>query len=134
MSRKNIVRRSAGLVIGLFPVLLLVASIAAGFSGLQLRVPGGLGFMVAASIVAVMNFYLSFVRGRIYLIRHGSREGYRHVSGLPLIGTALVVIGVLLGFGDIGGALLGMAVMLVDTGGSVWFLFSTWRDGSFWDS
>lgn len=50
MSRKNIARRKAGVAIGLLPVLLLVASIAAGFSGPQLRVSGGMGVIVGASI------------------------------------------------------------------------------------
>ena len=132
--RKNIKRRSVGALLALFPVLLLGASIVAGLNDKQFSLYGATVFMVAAGLIAMLNFYLSFLRGWLYVKRHGSLHGYRHVSGLPGIATVLVIIGVLLGFGEIDTALLGMAVMLIDTGGSIWFLFSTWRDHSFWDA
>jgi hypothetical protein len=59
--------------------------------------------------------------------------GYRHTSGLPLVGTGLVVIGGLVGLGDWVAAVLGLIALAIDTGGSVWFLVATWRDASFWD-
>ena len=132
--RKNIKRRSAGALLAFFPVLLLAASIVAGLNDVQFSLYGAMAFMIAAVLIAMLNFYLSFLRGWLYVKRHGSPIGYRHVSGLPGIATVLVIIGVLLGFGEIETALLGMVVMLIDTGGSLWFLFSTWRDHSFWDA
>ena len=132
--RTNWTRRCAGAAVALFPMLLLIASIVAGLNGMRLGLGGGMAVMIAAGLIALLNFYLSFVRGQLYLKRHGSHDGYRHISGFPLIGTVLVVIGAALGFGDVPTAVLGLIVMSVDTGGSVWFLIATWRDASFWDA
>ena len=38
--------------------------------------------MIAALIIAVLNFYLSFTRPFLFKIRHGSLEGYHNVSGI----------------------------------------------------
>ena len=70
----------------------------------------------------------------MFRLRHGSIDSYRQVSGIPLVCTLLVVVGGILGFGGVAVALAGIAVMLVDTGGSLWFLLATWRDSSFWDT
>jgi hypothetical protein len=131
---KNWTRRCIGAAVALFPMLLLIGSIIAGINGLHVGLAGGMAVMIAAGLIAMLNFYLSLVRAHLYVKRHGSRDGYRHVSGFPLIGTVLVVIGVALGFGDIPTAVLGLVVMSVDTGGSAWFLIATWRDASFWDA
>jgi hypothetical protein len=132
--RTNWTRRCIGAAAALFPVLLLIASIIVGINGLHVGLAGGMAVMFAAGLIGMLNFYLSFVRGYLYVKRHGSRDGYRHVSGFPLIGTVLVLIGAALGFGEIPTAILGLVVMSVDTGGSVWFLIATWRDASFWDA
>jgi hypothetical protein len=123
-----------GVVLALSPLALLLASVAVGIARSQQEYFAGVGFMIAAFIVAALNFYLSFIRPRVFSSRHGSMDGYRHVSGFPMIGTLLLTIGALLGFGAIGSALFGVAAFALDTGGSAWFLISTWRDRSFWDT
>jgi hypothetical protein len=60
-------------------------------------------------------------------------EKYRNVSGLPLIGTLLVLAGGVLGFGTLIPTILGMVAILLDTGGPFWFLITTWQDTSLWD-
>jgi hypothetical protein len=60
-------------------------------------------------------------------------DGYRHVSGFPMIGTVLLSLGAVFSFGAIGSALIGLVAFALDTGGSVWFVTATWRDRSFWD-
>ncbi len=127
-------RRALGAILALSPVLLLFASIVGGIVGVRTSLVGGMAVMIPAAAIALLNFYLSFLRGRLYVRRHGSLDGYRYVSGLPIIGTVLVVIGALLGFGELAVAALGLVVMAADTGGSVWFLISTWRDASLWDA
>ena len=89
--------------------------------------------MLDAALLAALNFYLSFIRPPVFRLLHGSMDGFRHVSGIPMIGTLLVVLGGVFGFGAVGTALLGLACIGFDTGGSVWFLIATWRDGSLWD-
>jgi hypothetical protein len=90
--------------------------------------------MIPAVLLAMFNFYLSAVRPAIFHLRHGSMESYRHVSVFPCVGTLLVVVGGILGFGEVVWALVGIAAMLLDTGGSFWFLIATWKDTSFWDT
>ena len=130
----NFVRRAFGVVLALSPLALLLASLAVGIGRSQQAHFAGVGFMVGASVVALLNFYLSFIRPRLFWLRRRSMDGYRHVSGLPMIGTVLLILGALFGFGAIGSTLVGVGAFALDTGGSVWFLVYTWRDRSFWDT
>jgi len=128
----NLARRAFGVVLALSPLALLLTSLAIGITRSQQAHFAGIGFMVGAAAVAFWNFYLSFIRPRLFWLRRRSMDGYRHVSGLPMIGTVLLTLGALFGFGAIGSALIGVGAFVLDTGGSVWFLVCTWRDRSFW--
>jgi len=83
--------------------------------------------------VPLINFHLAFIRPWLHIRRHGSMEGLRNVSGIPLIGTLLVVLGGISGFGDWRAATIGLIALAIDTGGLPWFLIAAWRDQSFWD-
>jgi len=87
-----------------------------------------------AAAIGALNFFLSFIRPCLYQLTRRTRDGYRHVSGLPILGTILVVIAGLYGFSSIGTAALGFVTLLFDTGGEPWFIWSTWRDQSLWDA
>ncbi len=126
-------RRSLGLAVCLAPLLLLVASLSHGLTR-GADTGAGLGWMLVAITLGLFNMYLSFLRPFIYRVRHGSTKAFQHVSGIPGVGSLLVVVGVLVGFGGVVPALLGITAMLLDTGGSFWFLLATWRDSSFWDA
>ncbi|CAN5394180.1 hypothetical protein BH09MYX1_BH09MYX1_60280 [soil metagenome] len=63
----------------------------------------------------------------------GGLRGYRHVSGVPGIGSLLVVLGTVVGYGSVVCSIVGLIAVLADTGGSLWFLIATWHDGSMWD-
>lgn len=129
---RNYRRRSLGVAICLSPVGVAVASIVYGaMRGTGLT--GWLGLVLFAALFAALNLHLSFTRPLLYRWRHGSMAGYRHVSGFPLVGTFFVVAGVLLGFGDMVTASVGLGVLLADTGSPVWFLIMTWKDSSLWD-
>jgi hypothetical protein len=82
----------------------------------------------------VGNFYLSVVRPAVFYRFRGSNARCRDVSGIPIVGTLLVVMGTVSGFGGVVSAVVGISVMLLDTGGSCWFLLATWKDASFWDT
>lgn len=130
-SGQNYIRRAVGVTVCLSPVALLVASL---FAGRAWRDDGvGLGVSVCALPVAILNFHLSFVRPALYRWRRGSMQEYRRVSGFPFVGTLLVVIGGVLGFGDGRAAGVGLFALALDTGRLPWFLGVTWRDESFWD-
>ena len=83
--------------------------------------------------IASLNLYSSFIRSWIYRFRHHSLEGYRYVSGFPVIGTVLVTLGILAGLGSKPIAAVALLVLTVDTGGLPWFLVQTWRDKSLWN-
>jgi hypothetical protein len=51
-----------------------------------------------------------------------------------MIGTVLSLVGGIVGFGALSAAFLAIGAILVDTGGSFWFLVVTWRDTSLWDA
>jgi hypothetical protein len=120
------VRRAIGLVVCLAPVLLLAASLAHAVSHDERRLVGAI-VLIFASLIAALNFYLSFVRGWLHVRAKGSPEGYRHISGFPFVGTLLVIVGTALGFGSLLCVGLGVFSMGFDTGGPIWFLIATWK-------
>lgn len=130
---RNYRRRSLGVAICLSPVGVLVTSIVYGaVRGTGLTT--GLALVLFAALFAALNLHLSFTRPLLYRWTHGSMAGYRFVSGIPLVGAFFVVAGVLVWFGDVVTASVGLGVLLVDTGGPVWLLIMTWKDSSFWDA
>jgi hypothetical protein len=60
-------------------------------------------------------------------------EGYRHVSGIPGLGTIFAILACAVGFGSDVAAMLALAALVLDTGGLPWFVWATWSDKSFWD-
>jgi hypothetical protein len=56
--------------------------------------------MVVAIVIAALNFYLSAVRPLVFRRRNGSLDGYKHISRNPVIGSLVVVAGVVVGFGS----------------------------------
>ena len=130
---RNYRRRFLGVVICLSPVAVVIASILCGtVRGTALT--AGLAFVLFAMALAILNFHLSFTRPILYRWTHGSMAGYRFVSGIPLVGTFFVLVGVLVWFGDVLTSSTGLAALLVDTGSPLWLLRSTWNDSTFWDA
>jgi hypothetical protein len=125
-------RRNLAAAICLSPVALAVGSIALGAVH-GTAVTYGLYIVLFSAVIGAFNFNFSFVRPFLYRLMHGSREGYHHISGIPGVGTLIVVVGVLLSFGDIVTASVGLLVLLIDTGGLPWFIAATWKYSSSWD-
>src|SRR5579862_3719152 len=69
--------------------------------------------------VSCMNFYLSFLR---YPLRRLSGREYKWVSGVPLVGSLLLVIAAAMLHNSFLLFWGGIAVALLDTGGLHWFL------------
>ena len=131
---KKYARRAIGVDLCFSPLALLVCSAIAAQMGTQRHPFAAVGFVIAALLFAVLNFYLSFIRPWRLLRQHGSLDGIPHVSGFPIVGTILVLLSGIFGFGAIGTSLLGMLALALDTGGAPWLLITTWRDSSLWDS
>jgi hypothetical protein len=94
----------------------------------------GVGLASGGLLVGGFNFYLAVIRPLLYALRHGSSEGQRRVSGVPLLGTLLATAGGAVGFGDWRSAAIGLVTLTIDLGGLPWFLIATWRDESLWDA
>jgi len=76
--------------------------------------------LLVGGLVSALNFYLSFCRYALYLVRGGSRESYRWMSGYPLVGSLLVALSIFRFYDT--PWILGIALVLVaiDTGGIHW--------------
>ncbi|HXY35226.1 MAG TPA: hypothetical protein VEI07_13430 [Planctomycetaceae bacterium] len=131
-AQRNWRRRVIGAVVCVSPIAIAVASIVFGIVRGTALTSYGLYVVLLAAVVGVFNFWLS-MRPLLYRLKHGSSEGYHHTSGIIIVATLAVVIGVLLSFGHIVTASLGLLVLLIDTGGLPWFLAVTWRDSRLWD-
>jgi len=90
-------------------------------------------FIALATIVALVNFHLSWVRPVLYSRRHhGSPEGYKFISGIPLVGTVLSTIGVLTSWGAWPVAAASLALLLIDTGGALYLQVVLVKDRALW--
>ena len=74
------------------------------------------------AFICVVNFYLSFLRYRIFLLRGGRKSEYKWTSGTPLIGSLFVLVGLTPETRWI--LIAGLILILIDTGGLHWFLGS----------
>jgi hypothetical protein len=132
-ARTNYLRRALGVVICLAPAGVLVASLVCG-----LRSGDGpttaLGAAVLGVLLGVLNLHLTFLRPLLYLLRHGSTEGLKNVSVVPLIGTLLALAAGTCAFGDPYSASAGLLTLVIDTGGLPWLPIWTWGDRGFWDA
>ena len=119
----------------LLPLVLGLASLMVAWRG-QLSVNVGQAvriLLVLSASIALLNGYLSFGRPILYATRHkNSLEGYKHVSGIPVVGTVLTALAIAFAWGSASVAMIGILLLLVDTGGSFVFLLVVARDKSFW--
>lgn len=131
---KNWAKRLAGVALCSLPLLLAVAC--AVFARPVSSASAWLGLILAAAacLVGALNFNLRFVRPLLHKSRHGSLEGYRFVSGLPVVATLVQVSGCVAAFGSPTVGFLGIVSCLIDADGLSWFPVVTWKDGSLWDA
>lgn len=91
----------------------------------------GYGIFVLGAVVSIVNMYTSYLRYPVHRLLGKSRDSYKHVSGLPLIG-GFVLIGAWLLPQSLWLSLVTALLMLLDTGGISWFVVTVWSDPSFW--
>lgn len=90
----------------------------------------GYGIFLLGAIVSIINFYISYLRYPTHRLLGKSRDTYKYVSGLPLIG-GLVLIGAWLLPQNLWLSLTTALLMLLDTGSISWFVVMAWSDPSF---
>lgn len=94
----------------------------------------GYPLFVLGALVCVCNFYLSFLRYPLFVLRGGSRDQYRRISGLPMAGM-FVLFGLALTPASSSLSLATLVFLLIDTGNLPWFIASVWKeDDSFWNA
>src|SRR5262249_7896296 len=98
------------------------------------RHTGYVALPILALILAALNLYLALFRPALHRWRHGSLDGMRNVSGVPLVGACLVIAAGVLGFADLWTALVRLPALTIGIGGLPWFLVLTWHDRSMWDA
>jgi hypothetical protein len=76
------------------------------------------------ALLALLNFFLSFLRYPLHRCLGRSRETYRHVSGAPGVGTVATAIATWAAWGDPRAVIVAAALCVLDTGGLPWFMFS----------
>lgn len=117
------------------PVALSLGSVCfAWIAPNNIREPATAWVLIAlASMAMAMNLHLSFLRPALYAMRHGkSMNGYKHASGIPLVGSILVAIAVLVAWGNLSVAATSLLILVADTGSVVWLFAALVRDRSFW--
>jgi len=72
--------------------------------------------------VCVLNFYLYFLRCPVHRWKGGRTEEFRWVSGIPLIGSALVALSLLKFYAEPWLLAIGLLLIALDSGGVHWFL------------
>ena len=131
---KSYIRRGIGVLLFLLPFGIITCSLVGSPFQLgknHLPLMGlSVALMAMALLLGSLNFYLSYIRPA--LDQH--RTDYRFVSGIPLIGTLLVIVGTIVGWSATLPAVLGVVALLLDTGGLPWGIVMIWSDASFWDS
>ena len=71
------------------------------------------------ALVSLLNFYLSWIR--IPLLRFlGQSPAWK--SGLPLVGSLLLVVALILLWDERGSAVVAALFLAIDTGGPHWYL------------
>ena len=77
------------------------------------------------AVICALNLHFSYGRYAWHRLRGGRREDYRHSSGIPLFGSAFLVIGWAIWIRTLHSTALDFVaalLFLVDTGGLHWFI------------
>lgn len=115
----------ATLVVVSVPLASLVTGIMTPRAGMW-RIP----FVAVAVLPLGYNWWLA-IRWWRHFRKHGSREGFVYVSGIPCIGNLFAVLGAIIGWGDWWTALPAVLVIALDPLGLPWFVLEMIRTRQF---
>ncbi len=71
------------------------------------------------SLISLLNFYFSFLRYGVYKLL---KRKYKWESGIPLFGSLFLFVSLLFLYKNPYILILGIALILMDTGGILWFI------------
>ncbi len=110
----------------LCPIAVVLTSLITGLINPVDR-PFGLWFAIVGLLFGILNLYLALIRPAVYIQKHQSLDGFRYISGFPIIGTFFVVLGCIFSFAHIPTAIVGVLAILGDINGLPWVLALVWR-------
>lgn len=129
--KRNYFKRALGVLLCCAVPIAFAASLVSGKTNSDWL--AGAWWLAPAVVLAAFNFYLAFIRSRLYRYRNGSLSGYKWASSIPILGTFALIPGVFAGWGAPGTAILGLLLYFLDLGGLPWFLIASWKDRLLWD-
>jgi hypothetical protein len=88
----------------------------------------GIVLLALGTLITSVNCYLSFLRYPVHLLRGGTQENYRWVSGLPVFGSLLLWISVPFLSALPGLMCFALLFSLLDTVGLHWFVVAVLMD------
>jgi phosphatidylserine synthase len=75
------------------------------------------------ALICAANFYLSYIRYSLFYMT-GRQSEFRYVSGIPLVGSLIVVLSLIFLRLPHWATLAGVVLAVLDTGGIHWFIGS----------
>lgn len=81
----------------------------------------GLLLFLSGGFICTLNFYLCCIRYPLFRISR-ERTDYRHISGLPILGSVLVVSSLMIFQTPQWAIVAGVILAGLDTGGIQWFI------------
>ena len=88
--------------------------------------------LVLGGFIALLNIFLSFGRPLVLRTRGIPISEQSNVSGFPILGSLLLMVTAIPLFPRLWPCAVVTALLLLDTGGPLWFLFCTWHDDALW--
>lgn len=88
--------------------------------------------LALGGFIVLANVYVAFVRPLILQALGTPPAEQEYVSGLPLMGSAFLMVSTIPLFPLVGPSIAVTVLLLLDTGGPLWFLICTWHCDDFW--
>ena len=82
--------------------------------------------------IALLNAFLSFIRPLFLKLRARLPEEQHYVSGIPILASFLLMLSTIALYPRLWPCFAVSVLLLLDTGGPLWFLICTWKDDFVW--
>ena len=88
--------------------------------------------LLLGAFIALLNAFLHFIRPLFLKLRGILPEEQHYVSGIPLLASFLLMLSTTAFHPALWPCFAVSVLLLLDTGGPLWFLICTWKDDSVW--
>lgn len=77
---------------------------------------------ILGGLICFLNFYLLVLDYPVHKLIYGKKKKFKSISGIPLVGSLFVAIGLIFLYKSSLLLILGLVLIALDTGGIHWFL------------